>query len=527
MNHQTTDLLTIEYLLRKLNIKFTKSYLQNLYDLEPYKKTLFGISNILSDYKIKATGFRMKERNDFQAISLPAIANIYNQFVMISEVMTDDIVFWQNGETKSITIDEFFIHNNGIILTCEVDDKSMEQDYKEHKKVELFSIFRSSSILTALVLLSVLGVVFNETYAYINTFILLFLNIVGGCIGYLLLQKQRNIQNDQVDKICSLIKKGDCNTVLFSSAAKWMGVIGWSEVGLGYFIACLFILLFIPSLIPCLGIISCCALPYTIWSIWYQKFKVKHWCTLCLIVQLLFWLLFATYLMSGYIYIPQLFISKLFTTASIFVISILSINILTPFLKEKMNLLMVLERYKRLKINDDVFRAKLRAQKQYNVDKSTSKILFGNKEAKNLITVISNPHCSPCAMMHERINHLMDKIKHKVCVQYIFSAFSPEFQSSSDFLTAVYLSDDISIENKHKIYNEWFEEGRLDAKSFFERYNFPDQTSRVKIESQKHRGWMSITNITETPTILFNGYRLPDEYGIEDLVYFTDLEIEK
>lgn len=527
MNHQITNMPTIEYLLKQLKIKLTKRYLQELYDLEPYKKSLFGISNILSEYKIKTTGFRIKEKDDFQAISSPAIANIYNQFVIISEVATDNIVFWQNGETKSITVDEFFIRSNGIVLTCEVDDKSIEPDYIEHKKAELFSIFRNGSIYTSLILLSVFGIVLNETYTYIETFILLILNIVGGYTGYLLLQKQMNIQNEQADKVCSLIKKGDCNTVLFSPASKWMGMIGWSEIGLGYFIAGLFIILFIPSLIPCLGIISCCALPYTIWSVWYQKFKVKQWCTLCLIVQLLHWLLFATYLMSGDIYISQLFIPKFFVVGSIFVISILSINMLIPYFVEKKNLRMVLEKYKGLKINEDVFRAKLTAQRQYSIDTNTSNILFGNKDAKNLITVISNPHCAPCAMMHERINHLMDRMKHKICIQYIFSAFSPEFQSSSNFLTAVYLSDDISMENKHKIYDEWFEEGRLNAKSFFEKYNISCQTPQVEAESQKHTDWKIKTGITGTPTILFNGYKLPDEYGIEDLMYFTDLEIEK
>ena len=83
------------------------------------------------------------------------------------------------------------------------------------------------------------------------------------------------------------------------------------------------------------------------------------------------------------------------------------------------------------------------------------------------------------------------------------------------------------MENKHKIYDEWFEEGRLDAKSFFEKYNISCQTPQVEAESQKHTDWKIKTGITGTPTILFNGYKLPDEYGIEDLMYFTDLEIEK
>lgn len=518
---------TIELLLKKLNIKFTRTYLQELYELHPYKNTLWGISDILSEYKVKSTGFRVKEKEDLLEISLPAIASIGNQFIVISEITSNNVSFLKDGKEELIAFDDFFIRSNGIILTCETDNKSIEPNYKKHKKTELFSLLRDGILSASIILLIVLGAFFNGTNSNIGFPILLLLNLSGIYVGWLLLQEQMNTQNSLANRICSLIKKGNCNAVLHSSASKFMGVIGWSEVGLGYYIASLLILLFIPSLIPCLGIISCLALSYTFWSIWFQKFIIKQWCVLCLIVQLLLWLLFITYLLSDYVYIPELFIPKLFVTGCIFFILILSINRLIPYLIDKKNIRIVLAKYNSLKINNDVFKAKLRSQRLYDVDKNTSSILFGNKEAKNLITIVSNPHCEPCAIIHEHIKNLLGRVGDKICIQYIFSSFSPDLESSSKFLIAVFLSEDISLETRYQIYDEWFEYGKLDPESFFKKYTISCQEYLIEKENMKHRDWRIMAQISSTPTILFNGYKLPDEYNIDDIAYFTDLNIEE
>lgn len=80
--------------------------------------------------------------------------------------------------------------------------------------------------------------------------LLLLFNIVGIGVSYLLIKKQMHVQSSYADKICLLFKQGDCNDVLDSDAAKLFGVISWSEIGLGYFIVNLFILLLLPNLTP-------------------------------------------------------------------------------------------------------------------------------------------------------------------------------------------------------------------------------------------------------------------------------------
>ena len=78
--------------------------------------------------------------------------------------------------------------------------------------------------------------------------------------------------------------------VLDSKAARLWGLISWSEIGLGYFISNMLILLFIPQYVVYVALLNLCTIPYVFWSIWFQKVKVKQWCPLlfCL-VQALFY----------------------------------------------------------------------------------------------------------------------------------------------------------------------------------------------------------------------------------------------
>ena len=41
-----------------------------------------------------------------------------------------------------------------------------------------------------------------------------------------------------------------------------------------------------------------------------------------------------------------------------------------------------------------------------------------------------------------------------------------------------------------------------------------------------HVKWKKEKKLMATPTILINGYELPDVYKIEDLIFFKDLRIE-
>jgi protein-disulfide isomerase len=175
-----------------------------------------------------------------------------------------------------------------------------------------------------------------------------------------------------------------------------------------------------------------------------------------------------------------------------------------------------------LKANEEIFKVFLKQQPFHEVRKLDSKILFGNPDAKILITIFSNPFCNPCAIMHKRIEKLLEDTNNEICVQYILASFEPSLHFASKGLIAIYLQK--TKEEKMQLFSDWFEEGKLQKEAFFEKPDLDTTQPEIETEFQKHEAWREKTKLNATPTILVNGYQLPENYKIEDLRYFTDIE---
>jgi protein-disulfide isomerase len=48
----------------------------------------------------------------------------------------------------------------------------------------------------------------------------------------------------------------------------------------------------------------------------------------------------------------------------------------------------------------------------------------------------------------------------------------------------------------------------------------------IEAEFQRHKQWKEETKLRATPTILVNGYKLPENYRIEELRYFIEFDFE-
>ena len=343
--------------------------------------------------------------------------------------------------------------------------------------------------------------------------------MIGGYIGYLLVLKQLRIQSNYADRLCSLFKYSDCNNILDSKAAKLFGLIGWSEIGLGYFISNVVILSIFPSLVDSLLLVNVFSVPFTIWSIWFQKVRARQWCPLCLISVLLLWAIFIIGIISGYFSIPVQNVAfwEITVMCSLYLVSILIINILIPVIARGNKMQDIQYEINSIIADEDVFNTLLQKQQYYPVDKATSRILFGNPESSQLVTIFSNPHCNPCSSMHVRVNKLLEQ-RNDICIQYIFSSFSKELDVSNKYLLAVYQQENGKVK---EIFDEWFKNGKSDKERFFEANPVDITKEEVTEEFKKHELWKAESGLRATPTILVNGYKLPDNFKIEDIMYIT------
>ena len=177
-----------------------------------------------------------------------------------------------------------------------------------------------------------------------------------------------------------------------------------------------------------------------------------------------------------------------------------------------------------IKADEEVFRTLLVQQPRYEANQADSQIRFGNHDADLQITIMTNPFCNPCAKMHKRVIKTLKDVKNNVCVQYIFSSFAPDLDFANKYLIAACLEKEPS--EFERIIDEWFEKGKPLKEAFFSGMQLDMTNPAIEAEFQKHEAWKEKTQLRATPTIIVNGYKLPDNYKIEDLRYFEKLKIK-
>ncbi|WP_289702870.1 vitamin K epoxide reductase family protein, partial [Muribaculum intestinale] len=144
---------------------------------------------------------------------------------------------------------------------------------------------------------------YNSLSEFANTLsrmVVLVLNAVGIYVCYLLILKDAHVDSRAADSVCGVIQSHGCSTVLSHDASVFLGLFPWCQIGITYFSVSFVAMLVYPPCLPYLAVASACCLPYTVWSVCYQKFRIHAWCTLCLCVQTIFWLEFLVYLAGGH-----------------------------------------------------------------------------------------------------------------------------------------------------------------------------------------------------------------------------------
>jgi len=539
----STQQNTFTTFLELLKVKHTRGFSNKFYNEHPHKNNLFGLSKMLSDYGVENGGIMIPDKNnDISEIETPFIAQFSGDFVVVDNVDANKVSFLWKGMRHAMQVDKFVLAWTGIALIAEASCKSGEPDYMKHRKAELIELLKKIAFFSAcgliLLIAGFISLSGYSVYRLLGYSFLLILNLAGLYVSWLLLLKQMSIDSQYFEKICSLFKQRDCNNILESEAAKLFGVVGWSEIGLGYFLTNVLILFFTPVLITYIALINLFTLPYAFWSIWYQKVKAKQWCALCMLVQFFLWAIFIVNLLWGYIPIPffdnnpplSIFIFQLIAVGSCYIAAIFGINILVPKLSTEKTVRSLKQSIDSMKADEAVFEALLKQQQYLDIDDCDSVIRFGNPGSKLRITVFSNLYCNPCAKMHKRIEDLLQQVKNEISVMYILSSFEESLNSTNKYMMAACLANPCPSQNGDtrgiiQILSDWFEKGKLLRDEYFKDMNLDMDNPEIEIEFQRHEVWKEKSQLRATPTIFVNGYQLPESYKIEDLRYFTDLDL--
>ena len=323
--------------LTLLGVGHTHSYTLEKEKGMPFK-TWFGLSRALQDYGVESEAYFLPDKNAVRDLAVPFMAHTAGSDggnIIVTSIDGDKVDYISLGEERTTDFDTFIKCFDGNVFLSYVKPGAAEPELGLHRRLEFFNRSKKWVLLLCMAALFVYAWISNDLYRYVSAYFIAAIDLGGLYVTYLLVQKSLKIHNPKADRFCGVLQAGGCDDVLAMSASKFFGLFGWSEVGFSYFSVSLLALLMFPASLPSLALCNICCLPFTCWSIWYQKFRAKRWCTLCVTVQCSLWLLFIAYLSGGWVGQALPVSIDFFVLGVAYVGVMLLVNALMPLIERK------------------------------------------------------------------------------------------------------------------------------------------------------------------------------------------------
>jgi uncharacterized membrane protein len=527
-------------LLQQLKVYVTNATVNETIQSHPDYPSLLSISDSLKKWHIENAAVRITE-DKLQEMPLPFITFVNSnggEFITVTAINNDAVTYASTaGGNKFLQkpLSGFIKEWKGVVLVAETNDQSGEENYVQNKRRQNIRSLKIPALLfagLAIVFLAAPGFFNTNLYTSKNIFIgyvsLLLLKLAGILITSLLLWYEVDKANPALQKICTGIKNTNCNAILGSKQAKIFPWLSWSEAGFFYFTGTF--LLLVTGNQPETGILqlvtflNLLALPYILFSIYYQWRVAKQWCVLCLSVQVLLFLEFVTAVFTGLINpaitYPLMSPHSLLPLGLGLLLPVIFWYMLKPALLKAEEGRRNKRELMRIKYNRQIFETLLAKQKQVEQSSDGLGITIGNSKAANTIVKVCNSYCGPCAKAHPEIEKILEENKN-VKVQIIFTATNDEKDYRSLPVKHLLAIAENNEETKTKqALDDWYLADKKDYELFAKKYPMNGELEEQNSKIEAMDKWCKEMEISVTPTFFINGYQLPDAYSIGDLKYF-------
>lgn len=507
---------------RELNISINLNEVYNELLIHPDYPSLLAVSDVLQNFGVENGAYRI-DKEQLPNIPVPFIAHTtLNQgdFLLVSKIEDGKvIVSSEKWNRHKMDIAEFSNMFNGIVLSAEADPEANSRSFFPGlSKVKM-------PLAIGFILVALLASVgLNTNYLNNLTWQVLLLTLAktaGMVTSVLLLIQSIDSNNPLVQKLCHGGSKTSCNDILSSKAAKVFEGLSWSEVGFFYFTGTWLFLLFggaAPGVMLVLAALNVISLPYTFYSVYYQARVAKKWCVLCCTVQGLLWVEFIAIAASFHLPLITPALPQLCLLFMTLILPIAAWLLLKPLFLKAQQIHPLKVQLQKFKYNTDLFNASLIAQPKYAQPDETWSIVLGNTDAENVITMVTNPYCPPCAKTHKLLHELLEQ-RDDLQARIVFTADNTD----DDFKTPVsrHLMTLHGLPDKTIVTRalyDWYEQKQKDYQAWAKAY--PTQLNETEYNKlNKQKAWCELAEVTATPTMLYNGHKLPGLYQLNDLKY--------
>ena len=276
----------VETIMRELGICFSHTFVDRIYTFAPESDSLYGVQRALQKYGVETIGIHYNDKEE-AGVTFPCVLRYGDGFVVGIDLNEDTIKYHDGENCKEESVYLFNDKWTGDSLLVTDRKKIKEPGYFKNKIADFENVVIRNFLFVLFAGIGMLGVV-QPGISDVMMVNCLF-DVLGLAICYMLFNEQLLGHSTLVDKVCSAIQKGGCDSILESADAKFFGLISWTEIGFAYFSSRLLCCYVNNGCLAILQMIGWIAMLYGIWSIWHQAFKAKRWCALCVSVQVIVW----------------------------------------------------------------------------------------------------------------------------------------------------------------------------------------------------------------------------------------------
>lgn len=513
--------------LKKNDIKIMEEELTFQLKSHPSYPSLHSLTGVMDHFAIKNFALELPIAEDTvnrmpDSFLAYIKSDTYNGFAVVHKCEQGIILTIDNvSRNKKITIDEFLLLWTGIAVVIDNDDQEQISSAKKVGISNNYYLILLAFVVTGLFLYKA-GLFQALHFA---------LSIIGFAICILIKQHELGISSAVLNKICSEeSKKTSCDAVLNSKGATILQSFKLSDVGITYFggLIISWILLKISnSVYSPLVIITLLALPFTIYSIYYQYRIVKKWCLLCLSVVSVLWLQAFSLLLVRSNNLEFTIISVSST-----IMAFMTVFALWQFLAQKLKKEYELDTLKiehnRFKRNFEIFKSLVTRKAPINSNLNDPyEIVLSNTHDLPLLNVviITNPLCGFCKEAHQLVEKLLELKDKPIKINIRFNVRNDSNATDTRIalrLMEIHHTESIGI--SHEALNDIY--GELSTNDWLQKWGEVEE-KHYNETIRKQNEWCRENNINFTPEILINGYSFPKEYSRMDLLYFIDDLIEE
>lgn len=520
-----------------MNVRVSKGTITKELHEHPDYPSLLSLSDVLSNYGVQTLAFTM-DMTRFSELPVPFITVIKDHeentdlFTIVRSVKDNNITYYNTNANRWVTagynkFKEIFI--SGIVLIADKENAIDENEYARNKWKDVQNSISTVSAFYSIPVL-VIGasffLLFQTGSQAVLPVLFALVTLAGAIVCSLLLWYEVDKHNPILQKICTGGKKMNCSAILSSRHSTILGK-SWSVIGFVYFAGSILLILFTSilnsSIQSFLAWFNIMALPYTIFSIFYQWRVARQWCLLCLMVQFVLVAQFIIAFFAGWHVALNFTGIPVIGIAVAYLLPFLIANLLLPEYKAAKDGKQHRSVLQKLKHTPGVLDALLLQQPAVHESTEGLGIVLGSPHARHKIIKVCNPYCAPCAKAHKPLEELLNN-NPDVQLRIVFLANNNEIDHTrwpAKHLLAIAAMN--NPDYTKRALDDWYLPEEKDYDVFSAKYPLNGELKQQEPKIDAMSYWCTSMRVNFTPTFFVNGYQLPPQYDATDLKYFLSV----